>query len=143
MIGTRIARASALTVGLAGIFLLFIPDVLLPRVVPAFPPAAAWLGQLIGAGWLGLATLNWRTQNLLIGGVYGRPVVMANAGFYFISTMVLGKAISRTHPAMLLVVVFAVCAIFAIAYGWLLYRGPFAKDFAARREQTDAAGSVR
>jgi hypothetical protein len=143
MNGGIIARASAATLVTGGILLLFAADSLLPALVPSFPASAAWLGQLIGAGWLAMAVLNWTTRDLLIGGVYGRPVVMANSALYFISATVIGKAITRTHPTLMHAVTFAICALFAIAYGWLLYRGPFEKEFAARRAQVGADGSVR
>ena len=56
-------------------------------MVPAFPPAAAWLGQLLGAAWLGVAALNWLQRTALLGGIYGRPVVFANTVMYVVSAL--------------------------------------------------------
>jgi hypothetical protein len=113
---------------LGGFVLLFASDVVLPRVVPAFPVAGAWLGQLLGASWLAVAALNWFSQRQLIGGIYGRHVVMANAALYFITAMVLIKiVVQRDAPASLWLVV-APAAAFAGIYGWLMFRGPFERD---------------
>jgi len=59
MIFSVLSRISALVLLIAGITLLFAPDVVLPAVVPGFPTAAAWLGQLLAGAWLGVAALNW------------------------------------------------------------------------------------
>ena len=140
MISTRIARASAAFLLLGGVALLFAPDVLLPRLVPAFPPAGAWLGQLLGAGWLALAALDWLTRSTLLGGIYGRPVVVANAAHYFVAATVLLKVVAgRGAPPALWLVAVPVAA-FAGIYGWLLWRGPFERDVAVRR---DPAGGAR
>ena len=138
MISTQVARASAVVLLLGGLALLFAPDVILPLLVPPFPAGAAWLGQLLAAAWLALAALDWLGQGALLGGIYGRPVVVANAALYFITAVVLLKVVARgrAHAALWLLVVLAV--IFAGVYGWLLFRGPFERDFEssgrARRE---------
>ena len=128
MISTRIARASAAFLLLGGVALLFAPDVLLPRLVPAFPPAGAWLGQLLGAGWLALAALDWLTRSTLLGGIYGRPVVMSNAAFYVIAaTVLLRRMVGREVPAAIWIVAVPVVVLAAV-YAWLLRRGPVERD---------------
>lgn len=58
MISSLVTRGSAAALFLGGVALLFAPDLILPGLVPGFPPAASWLGQLLGAAWLGVAALN-------------------------------------------------------------------------------------
>jgi hypothetical protein len=87
MISSLVSRASAAILLLGGVTLLFAPDVVLPALVPAFPPAAMWLGQLLAAAWLGVAALNWLQRGALLGGIYGRSVVLANVALYFISEL--------------------------------------------------------
>jgi len=85
---------------------------------------ALWLGQLLGAAWLGLAALNWINRRLILGGVFGRPIVLANAVPYFISAMVLIRA--AIHQPQASVELMAIATItLAVAYGALLFRGPF------------------
>jgi hypothetical protein len=124
VISAFISRASALWLACVGFALLFAPDAALPRLVAGYPPSGLWLGQLLGAAWLGLAALNWINRRLILGGVFGRPIVLANAIHYFISAMVLVRAVSRQHETS--VELMAIPAItLAVAYGALLFRGPF------------------
>jgi hypothetical protein len=93
VISSLLSRVSAAVLLLAGVALLFAPDVLLPALVPGFPPVAAWLGQLLGAAWLAVAALNWLQRAAVLGGIYGRPVVLANVALYFISALSLLRAL--------------------------------------------------
>ena len=133
MISTQVSRASAVVLLLGGLALLFAPDALLPRLVPGFPPAGAWLGQLLAAAWLGVAALNWTSQRAVLGGIYGRPVVLSNAALYFISATSLARAAARDGPAALWALL-ALTAAFAAGYGWLLLRGPVASDLDRHRQ---------
>ena len=124
MISAFISRTSALWLGIAGFALLFAPDAVLPRLIAGYPSSGLWLGQLLGAAWLGLAALNWINRRLILGGVFGRPIVLANAIHYFVSAMVLIRAVIRQPEAS--VELAAVPAItLAVASGALLFRGPF------------------
>ena len=129
MISTQIARASTVLLLLGGLTLLFASDSILPNLIPAFPPAGAWLGQLLGASWLAVAALDWISRNQLLGGIYGRPVVMANAALYFIAAMVLAKIVLRSDAPPALWLMFIPALVFAGMYGWLLFYGPFERDF--------------
>ena len=93
-----ITRASAAVLASGGIALLFSSDSILPALAPGFPGHASWLGQIVGAGWLAVAALNWLSRSTLIGGIYGRPVVLTNLILYFIGSMVLLRAL-REGPA--------------------------------------------
>ena len=124
MISAFISRTNALWLGIAGFALLFAPDGVLPRLVAGYPASGLWLGQLLGAAWLGLAALNWINRRLILGGVFGRPIVLANAVHYFISAMVLIRA--AIHQPQASVELMAIATItLAVAYGALLFRGPF------------------
>ena len=103
---------------------------ILPRLLSGFRPTDAWFGQLLAADWLALAVLNWFNRSALLGGIYARPVVMTNATLYFVGAMVLLKAgMSREEPAALWAI-FVPVALLATAYGWLLFKGPLARDLA-------------
>ncbi len=139
MLSTLISRASAGVLAVGGLLLLFAPDVLLARFIPGSPPTGAWLAQLLAAAWLGLASLNWIGRGALLGGIYGRPVVAANAVSYFVGAMSLLKAaFGPGQPAVLWVLAAPLC-LFAAIYGWLLLRGPFERDLAshAGRQRVD------
>lgn len=118
---------------LGGVGLLFASDDILPHVIPAFPASGVWLGQLLGASWLAVAALNWLNQRQLLGGIYGRPVVFANAALYFIGTMVLLRIVVQDRAPAALWLIFVPALLFAVIYAWLLFRGPFERDFQSYR----------
>ena len=130
VISSAVSRVSATVLLLGGAGLLFAADEVLPVLVPGFPPGGAWLGQLLGAAWLAVAALNWLQRASVLGGIYGRPVVLANLTLYFVSALTLlrtalgGLAPGRAAPAMLWMLC-TVMAVMAAAYGALLLRGPF------------------
>ena len=132
MNSTLISRASAGLFLVGGLGLLFAPDVTLPRLIPGYPETGLWLGQLLGAAWLALAVLNWLSRTNLLGGIYGRSVVMPNAAFYFIATMVLIKAVSAPSMPVWLWIVVIPTALMAGMYSWLLFRGPMTRDIEMR-----------
>jgi hypothetical protein len=125
VISSLLSRTSATVLLLGGVALLFASDVLLPALIPGFPPAAAWLGQLLGAAWLGVAVLNWLQRAAVLGGIYGRPVVFANLALYFISALSLLRALLGGGMPRVLWLVLAALASLAVSYGALLLRGPF------------------
>jgi hypothetical protein len=131
LIAAGIARASAGVLLVGGLALLFASDVILPRLIPGFPAGGVWLGQLLAAAWLAVALLNWLSRATLLGGIYGRPVVLTNAALYFIATMVLFKIVVRGNAPAALWLILVPAALFAGIYGWLLFRGPFERDFAS------------
>ena len=87
------------------------------------------IASLISAGWLGLAVLNWVSRSVLLGGIYGRPIVLTTWLFYFIGATTLLKVMS-THERMAGLLWIAVpVTMFACVYGWLLFRDPIGSDF--------------
>jgi len=125
MISSLITRTSAFVLILGGLVLLFAPDVALPRLVPGYPASAAWIGSLLGSSWLGLAALNWSHRATLLGGIYGRPVVLANFALYLMSALTLVRVVLGTGTSPALWFIAAPVMALAIAYAALLFRGPF------------------
>jgi hypothetical protein len=125
VISSILSRISAFVLLLGGLVLLFAADAVLPALVPGFPPAAAWLGQLLAAAWLGVASLNWLQRSALLGGIYGRATVTANVVVYLISALSLVRAlIGQSAPAALWFVAVPLVAL-AATYTALMMRGPF------------------
>jgi hypothetical protein len=124
VISSALSRVSAAVLAAGGGALLFAPDVLLPALVPGFPPSGLWLGQLVGAAWLGMAALNWLQRAAILGGIYGRPVVLANLVLYFVSALSVLRVLLGGGPTELWLILVPTGA-FALAYGALLLRGPF------------------
>ena len=125
VISSLLSRASAGALAAGGAALLFASDALLPALAPGVPPSAAWLGQLLGAAWLGVAALNWLQRSTVLGGIYGRPIVLANLALYLVSALSLLRVLVGGDVPRALWGALAPAVLFAAAYGVLLVRGPF------------------
>jgi hypothetical protein len=124
VISSWVSRTSAAVLLAGGAALLFAADVILPILAPGHPSGAAWLGQLLGAAWLGVAALDWLQRGTPLGGIYGRPVVLANLTLYFVGAMVLLRALREPGAPRALWWVAAPMTALAAVYGVLLLRGP-------------------
>lgn len=110
--------------GAPAVALLFGADALLPTLSPGFLPGHAWVGQLVASGWFAVAMLNWMSRNTILGGIFGRPLVLTNLTVYVVTATTLWKAAALTAFPTAMLVASAMAAIMAIAYGWLMVRGP-------------------
>ena len=125
MISSIVSRLSAAFLLCLGLALLFVPDVMLGALSPGIPPQASWLGQLLAAAWLGIASLNWMQRRTIIGGIYGRPLVATNFVVYFVSALSMARVVSVPGTAMAAWILAAPMCALAVAYGALMFRGPF------------------
>lgn len=125
MFSSVVSLVSALVLFISGLVMLFAPDVVLPAIISDFPVSGAWLGQLLAAAWLGVAALNWLQRRAILGGIYGRPTVLANAALYFVSALSLLRVLLGHGTPSLLWLAAVVAGALAVAYGALLLRGPF------------------
>jgi hypothetical protein len=125
VISTVVSHVSALVLFAGGFAWLFAPDVVTTGLGLSLPASALWLVQLLGAAWLACGALNWVQRRAILGGTYGRPLVIANLFHYFIGAMVLLKAGQQgAVEAWAIAIPFG---ILALAYAALLFRGPFDK----------------
>lgn len=123
-----VSATSAILLASAGVVLLFAADDLLPWLIDGYPATGAWLGQLVGAGYLAVANLNWMTRRSVIGGLFGRPVVVANTTLFFVSFLSLATAGSAAGWPMSLSLGALITGLMVALYGWLMFRGPFRAD---------------
>lgn len=108
---------------LGGMTLIFAPSPVAelmggPVAVPT------WVVQMAGAAWCGFATLNWLSRGMVVGGIYGRPLIAANLVHALMVTLVLGKAIALgLLPPGLYPLAFAF-GVLTVAHGVRMYGGP-------------------
>lgn len=115
--------SSSIVLGLAGIFALFMPDVLLPTQGTAL----LWI-QLMGALYFSFALMNWTAKDSAIGGIYARPVSLANFGHFFAGALLLVKYQLSNEINFFILAVLGVYAIFAIGFYWLVFRATGLKN---------------
>ena len=110
--------STAVILGVAGTGLLFAPVEVSDFVVGA--PTSEAAGQLISAGFLAVAVLNWIGRGAVYGGIYGRPMILANFLFGFIlGTTTLRAAIEHGGSVWILAVY---GALHTAAFAWMLLR---------------------
>ncbi len=127
-ISTFITTLSAVVQAAGGIALLFGSDELLVPVVSGKAAGVTVLGQLVASGWLAMAWLNWCQRHLLIGGIYGRPMVLANFTLYLVSaSSLVHLSMGSGSPAVVMVPA-VLFGLLTLVYGMLLLKGPFGSD---------------
>lgn len=119
---TRVlATVSAVLLGAAGIALLFAADDILAALAGTNDRIVVAMAQLLGGAWLGLAWATWLTRGTPQGGIYGRPIVLANATLYFVSAMVCARGAGGS-TAMLAAAL--VAGVMAAVYGLVMFGRP-------------------
>ena len=110
--------ASSGALFLAAVACLFAPVETLSVVDLANVPAVA--GQMLGALYLGFAAANWTARGSMIGGVYARPLSMANFVHFLVGAIVLAKGISAGTNAAYSAVTLCYL-VFAVLFILMLY----------------------
>jgi hypothetical protein len=114
--------SSSLTLAVAGIFTLFAPDVLLSALGVAVTAQLAVLVQLLGALYFSFALMNWTAKDSAIGGIYARPVSLANFSHFFVGTLLLVKYLFSNEFNLPILLVSILYASFAAVFYWLVFR---------------------
>jgi hypothetical protein len=120
-----IMSASAITLGIAGIFMTFIPDEILTYLHIEKLQSFQLCIQILGALYFSLAMLNWMTKTSIIGGIYNRPIAVANFTHFLIGGLALIKGVI-SHPGLPPVIMAGagIYSVFAISFGVILFRHP-------------------
>ena len=84
--------------------------------------------QVLGALYFAFAMLNWMAKDKVIGGIYNRPIAIANFAHFLIGGLALMKSLID-HPE-LPGVIWAVTGLyifFALFFGIVFFRSPVSK----------------
>jgi len=120
-----VMASSAVILGITGILLTFIPGEILSHLSIEANKTALLLMQILGAFYFAFAMLNWMTRTSLIGGIYNRPIAIANFIHFLIAGLALIKGIIY-NPSISYTIWTAgifYCA-FGISFGKMLFRHP-------------------
>jgi len=88
-----VMTVTSIVLGASGATLIFASDVVLSSLSIEISQASLLLGQVVGALYFGFAMLNWMTKEGLIGGIYNRPIAVANFTHFMIAGLAIVKAI--------------------------------------------------
>jgi hypothetical protein len=116
--------SSALFMASLGFIATFAPQEVLDSLGSTVSGYPVLLVQLIGALYLGFAFLNWMAQGQLIGGIYGRPVAVANFAHFFIMAITLWREVFVLNITVAVAVGALVYLPFAAWFGWVLFWSP-------------------
>jgi len=121
----QLMTASAITMGIAGLILTFLPG-----------ESARWMGlkdcpdlllQLAGALYVGFAMLNWTAKGNLIGGIYSKPVALGNYAHFFIGAFALLKMAIHEGTNWYLYIATTIYVLFAALFGFVSFSSPLKK----------------
>ena len=114
---------SAAAMALAGLALQFAPHEMLVAVGVAATAGAAAAAQVTGGLYLGFAMLNWMSKGARIGGIYGRPLAMANLVHFVAGALALMKH-AANGASLLLWGVTVLYATLAAAFTFVTFTHP-------------------
>ena len=120
---------SAIILALIGISLIFLPKEILDYLELSVSGTLQLLMQIIGSFYFALAILNWMSKGSLIGGIYGRPIAMANLTHFVIAGLALIKGV-LANPSLSYVIwsIAIIYSIFAIFFGTVAFRHPVSEN---------------
>ena len=124
-----VMASSAIILAAIGIGLMFLPEeILIYLNIGASKPVLLIL-QLLGGLYFGFAMLNWMSQWSVIGGIYNKPVSVANFAQFFVGGMALIKDVTSS-PEMprIFWLLAGVYIVYAAMFGWLFYNQPKSID---------------
>jgi len=117
--------ASAIALGTAGIIMTFVPEAVLGYFSLEMSRMLVLLVQILGALYFAFGMLNWMSKASLIGGIYNRPIAVANFSHFFIAGLALIKSIiSNSDLPLIFLVIGIVYLIFALLFGLILFKHP-------------------
>ena len=114
---------SAAFMAALGVGLSFLPQELLSYTGAAVTGMTVVLVQVMGALYLGFAILNWMSRGVTIGGIYARPLAMANFMHFAVVAIVLVKFLMHQPLYFIAAAAFVYC-VFASWFGLVLFTHP-------------------
>ena len=88
-----IMSVTAIFLALISLSLTFAPDNVMHAFGIADSIVVRLMFQLLGAFYFAFAMLNWMAKGAYIGGIYNRPIAIANLSHFLIGGLALTKAI--------------------------------------------------
>jgi len=121
--------SSAIILALIGISLILFPKEILDYFELSTSDTLELLMQIIGSFYFAFAMLNWMSKGSLIGGIYNRPIALANWTHFFIAGLALIKGV-LANPSLSYVIwsIAIIYSIFAILFGIVLFKHPVSEN---------------
>ena len=114
---------SAALMAVAGLAGSFLPEEALEFLGSEPDTPSIILVQITAALYMGFAILNWMARGSVLGGIYGRPVLLGNFLHFAVVATLLIKA-SVIHQTLELILAATVYALLAVWFGLVLFTHP-------------------
>ena len=130
-----VMTASAVLLGITGILLTFLPEEILHQFDVVVSKPLRFLIEILGALYFGFAMLNWMTRTSIIGGLYNKPISVANFTHFFIAGIALLKGVmADPNLSVIIWAMTVVYIIFAVCFGIIFYKNPVAEKHPVQKE---------
>lgn len=117
-----VMTASAIILCASGIVLTFAPEIVISNLKLEPNKMSILLGQIIGGLYFAFGMLNWMSKGNLIGGIYNRPIAIANLSHFLIVGLAITKGtISNPDLPYILWVASFVYLLLAVLF-WTILR---------------------
>lgn len=116
---------TAAILGLVAVILTFFPQEVSNTL--QMDKANSIIFQILGSLYFPFAMLNWMTKANLIGGIYSRPIAMANFTHFMIGVLALTKSGIRSSSISFIWPVMITYLILAVLFGIVLFNSPNSK----------------
>jgi hypothetical protein len=120
-----IMTASAISLAIIGLGLTFLATEIADYFLISSTVSFQLIIQVLGGLYFAFAMLNWMAKGSVIGGIYNRPIVIANFSHFLIGGLALIKGlINRPDLPSAFWIIAGLYFVFAILFGILLFRSP-------------------
>ena len=116
-----VITASAVFLIGVGLALNFLPQETAAALELGGAPGAVVLVQVLSAAFLGVGFLNWLSKENAMGGIYGRPLALANILLFGVSGISLDRAAAHASTLPSIRVAAIVFTAFALGFAWLMF----------------------
>lgn len=126
MMNTKLLMTiTAALLGLAGVILNFFPQEVSNTL--QIDKANSIILQILGSLYFAFAMLNWMAKSYLIGGIYSKPIAMANFAHFMIGALALTKSGINDSGTLFIWPAMTAYLILAVLFGFVLFTSPKSK----------------
>jgi hypothetical protein len=112
---------ATIVLGVAGLTGLFLPQVIFNLYDPTATGLPEIVAQLLGSAFLGFAALNWVARYSMLGGIYGRAIVVGNFMHFEIGTLLSVRTVLNQPNNLVSWLMLLVYGLFGVAFGVILF----------------------
>jgi hypothetical protein len=120
---------SALVMGVTGILLSFMPHEI-AGLISQQAVSYVVVFQVMGAMYFAFGMMNWTARANLIGGIYGRPIAIANLTHFVMGALALGKYYFIIADQIILTAAI-VYLVFAVVFAKIFFTHPVSEAASA------------